>query len=40
MKQNERLKNKKSGSSGFGSVPSGFFTGIKYLGTCKIGLIG
>lgn len=36
MKQNERLKNKKSVVVCFGSVPSGFFTGIKYLGTCKI----
>lgn len=38
MKQNERLKNKKSSSLGFESVPLGFFTGIKYLCTCEIGL--
>lgn len=40
MKQIERLKNKKSGSSGFGSVPSGFFASVKYLCACEIDLIG
>ena len=39
MKQNERLKNKKSRSSGFDSVTSGFFTSVKYLCTCKIDFI-
>lgn len=38
MKQNERLKNKKSRSSGFDSACLGFFTGIKHLCACEIDL--